>query len=209
MYGNPEFMRHRPQRRLAIGIAASLAAHVLLVIAFRAESTRELIPAMPDPVESLIVFVKPPPRPPVPDPKPVVRGDKAAPAARRSSQPERQVDDRVEDSPQADLPPTIIATDTPKPEDDPFYVQPAPPEKPFDMAAARAAARQVATSADPARADLPVGQFDKERNRVKPDDPVARKIAQAKRRDCKDGIPGGLLAPLLLLMDKKDHGCKW
>ena len=37
----------------------------------------------------------------------------------------------------------------------------------------------------------------------------ARAIAGAKRRDCKDGIPGGLLAPLILLMDKKDSGCKW
>ena len=208
MYGTQEFMPHRPQRRLAVGIAASLAAHALLVIAFRAESTRELIQAVPDPVESLIVFVKPKPRPPEPEPAPSVERTRPAPAARPSRVPKPQVD-QADDSPQADLPESVIATTAPKPENDPFYVQPAPQEKPFDMAAARAAARQVATSADPARADLPVGQFDKERNRVKPDDPVARKIAQAKRRDCKDGIPGGLLAPLLLLMDKKDHGCKW
>jgi hypothetical protein len=36
-----------------------------------------------------------------------------------------------------------------------------------------------------------------------------RAIGRAKRRDCKDGIPGGLLAPLILLLDKKDSGCKW
>jgi hypothetical protein len=38
---------------------------------------------------------------------------------------------------------------------------------------------------------------------------MARAISSAKRRDCKDGLPGGLLGPLLLLMDKKDSGCKW
>ena len=36
-----------------------------------------------------------------------------------------------------------------------------------------------------------------------------RAIKQAKRPDCKDGVPGGLLAPIFLAMDKKDSGCKW
>jgi hypothetical protein len=38
---------------------------------------------------------------------------------------------------------------------------------------------------------------------------LARGIQAAKRANCKDGIPGGLLAPLFLMMDKKDSGCKW
>ena len=38
---------------------------------------------------------------------------------------------------------------------------------------------------------------------------LAKAISKAKRRNCKDGVPGGLLAPLFLAMDKKDHGCKW
>ncbi|CDG86075.1 hypothetical protein GJA_5479 [Janthinobacterium agaricidamnosum NBRC 102515 = DSM 9628] len=37
---------------------------------------------------------------------------------------------------------------------------------------------------------------------------MARSMSQAKRGDCKNA-PGGLLAPLLMLMDKKDSGCKW
>ena len=36
-----------------------------------------------------------------------------------------------------------------------------------------------------------------------------RAIKAAKRPDCKDGVPGGLLAPIFLAMDKKDSGCKW
>lgn len=205
MYGNLAFIPHKPQRRLAIGIAVSFAAHVLLVIAFRADAVFELLPQASTPVESLIVFVQPkPPPPPEPQtrPDPVVKRAKAVPAARPSVVPKQAPEPTA-------IPESVIATEALKPEQDPFYVQPAPQEKRFDMAAARMAARQVATTADPARADLPVGQFDKERNRVKPDDRVARAIAQAKRPNCKDGIPGGLLAPLLLLMDKKDHGCKW
>ncbi len=38
---------------------------------------------------------------------------------------------------------------------------------------------------------------------------LGKAISRAKRRNCKDGVPGGLLAPLFLAMDKKDHGCKW
>ena len=38
--------------------------------------------------------------------------------------------------------------------------------------------------------------------------PPAR-IDDGKRADCKEGIPGGLLAPLYLLLKKKDSGCEW
>jgi len=38
---------------------------------------------------------------------------------------------------------------------------------------------------------------------------LARGIGAARRAHCKDGVPGGLLAPLYLMMDKKDSGCKW
>lgn len=86
--------------------------------------------------------------------------------------------------------------------------EPAPPEAPrFDPDAARKMARSLAHMRDPAKEGTAIGQF--------PDKPLetesraARAIGAAKRRDCKDGIPGGLLAPLILLADKKDSGCKW
>ena len=96
---------------------------------------------------------------------------------------------------------------------DPFTVQQAPqpteePDTPrFDREAARKMARSLANIRDPAREGTAIGQF--------PDQPLetetraARAIGAAKRRNCKDGVPGGLLAPLLLLADKKDSGCKW
>jgi hypothetical protein len=96
---------------------------------------------------------------------------------------------------------------------DPFSVQQAPEpvaerETPrFDPEAARKMARSLANMRDPAKEGTALGQF--------PDKPLetetraARAIGAAKRRDCKDGLPGGLLGPLLLLADKKDSGCKW
>jgi hypothetical protein len=86
--------------------------------------------------------------------------------------------------------------------------QPTEPETPhFDHEAARKMARSLAHIRDPAKEGTAIGQF--------PDKPLetetraARAIGAAKRRDCKDGVPGGLLAPLLMLADKKDSGCKW
>ncbi|MFD2365053.1 hypothetical protein [Pseudoduganella sp. GCM10020061] len=208
-------MRPQPNRRLGVGIAASLAAHILLLLAFRADSLRELVTEPSTQAKAMLVWIKP--KPPLPEPERIVERrpsdtpSRAKPAAsKRTAQDTSPATDQ--DSEDASVPQPLIAVDR-STVPDPFYVQPAPQEKTFDMAAARAAARRVATSADPARADLPVGQFDKERNRVKPQpSKEARAIASAERPDCKDGIPGplgGLLSPLNLLMDKKDHGCKW
>ena len=39
---------------------------------------------------------------------------------------------------------------------------------------------------------------------------LARDIASGKRGDCRTAYAGaGLLAPLVMLLDKKDSGCKW
>lgn len=84
----------------------------------------------------------------------------------------------------------------------------APPGAPqFDPDAARSFAREIATKPDPARAGMAVAQIPPAPYAT--DTKAARLIAQARRRDCKDGIPGGLLGPLILLLDKKDGGCKW
>ena len=88
--------------------------------------------------------------------------------------------------------------------------EPAQPEAPrFDAWRRRAGlARQVANDPDPAKAGTALAQLPREaagnRNQG-----GARRSRSAKRRDCKDGIPGGLLAPLYLMLDKKDSGCKW
>ena len=81
------------------------------------------------------------------------------------------------------------------------------------MNAALKTARKVATEKgalqDPARAGTPVAQLDDhplypERTETE----LARKIDGAKRGDCKN-TGAGLLSPLIWLLDKKDHGCKF
>jgi hypothetical protein len=89
---------------------------------------------------------------------------------------------------------------------DPF-ADPAQAAPKFDMEAAKRSARKVAHERDPAKAGTAVGQFPEKP--LASETPLARKMSQAARADCKDGIPGGLLAPLLLAMDKKNQGCKW
>ena len=184
-------------RRIAAGIALSLAVHALVLNLQRSDTRRDAEEA-PRPIA---VRLRPPPPPPAPrveePPRPV------KPAAR----PPRRA--------QSTRPQPVIAVD-PAPEaaqPDPFTVQQAPeptgePDTPrFDREAARKMARSLANIRDPAREGTAVGQF--------PDKPLetetraARAIGAAKRRHCKDGVPGGLLAPLLLLADKKDSGCKW
>lgn len=207
MHISLELTQARPGR-LALGIAASLLAHAILLLFYRIDVMQAPEPVAIAPDESLLVWIKPPP-PPVPA---LVQAP-ADPARRpkASARPPQQSEQAEEEQQAADIPPSLIAVTPPVP--DIFAVQPAQQDKPFDVEAARAAARRIATSPDPARADLPVGQFDKERMRVKAEpSKLARDIAKAERPDCKDGIPGpfaSILSPLNLLLDKKDHGCKW
>ena len=107
------------------------------------------------------------------------------------------------------MPPAPAAPKAP----DPFVVEQAPEPPPptdtprFDLEAARTAARSLANIRDPAREGTAVAQFPEKP--LETETRAARAIGAAKRRNCKDGVPGGLLAPLLMLADKKDSGCKW
>jgi hypothetical protein len=184
---------------MAAGIATSLVVHALLLLALRhsalptrpAETTRT--------VESIAVWLRPPA--PVIPAKPEAAVAETAPA--RPAQPKRR----------SHAPANVIAmpktaSDTAG-QPDVFTVEPAPaPEAPhFDPDAARKLARRIASEPDPARAGTAVGQL--EPKPYATETKAARAIASAKRRDCKDGLPGGLLGPILVLMDKKDSGCKW
>ena len=88
---------------------------------------------------------------------------------------------------------------------------PAGAEPVFDRSAALAAARGLANERDPGRADLPVGQFDSRRQLRKTEaEKLGQAIASGKRGDCIAANGGGtLLTPLMWLIDKKDHGCKF
>ena len=196
-----------PHRRsIALGIAVSLLLHGALIYLWRHVQP----PVSPDTaprMESIAVWIRPlaakPPPPPVEvikpkrEPKPVSKPKLAtaretpvaatAPAA----------------SPQAI---TVVPASpaTPAANSDTF-TQETPK---FDMEAARKTARKMAGERDPSKVGTAVGQI--------PDKPLqtetqlARDIAQGKRGDCRSAYAGaGLLAPVLMLLDKKDSGCKW
>jgi len=191
----------RTERRIVVAIALSLAVHALVLNMQRREVQREPVQES----RPIAVRLRPPPPPP-PAPR-VEEAPVPAPVPRPAPRPPRRA--------QPDTPPPVIAVDpTPAPsQPDPFTVQQAPQaadelETPrFDHEAARKMARSLAHIRDPAKEGTAIGQF--------PDKPLetetraARAIGAAKRRDCKDGLPGGLLGPLLILADKKDSGCKW
>ncbi|MGJ9419173.1 hypothetical protein ACHAC9_15625 [Massilia sp. CMS3.1] len=185
----------RANRRIAVGIALSLVVHALVLNMGRSQSRRDGEEAP----RSIAVRLRPPP-PPAP------RVEEPAPV-RPAARPARSAQG-------AAARPVIAVDPAPQPaQPDPFTVQQAPepadePDTPrFDREAARKMARSLADIRDPAKEGTAIGQF--------PDKPLetetraARAIGAAKRRNCKDGVPGGLFAPLLMLADKKDSGCKW
>ena len=196
-----------PHRRsIALGIAVSLLLHGALIYLWRHVQP----PVSPDTaprMESIAVWIrqlaaKPPPPPvevikPKREPKPISKPKLAT----------------VRETPPAATAPaanphaiTVVPASpaTPAANSDTF-TQETPK---FDMEAARKTARKMAGERDPSKVGTAVGQI--------PDKPLqtetqlARDIAQGKRGDCRSAYAGaGLLAPVLMLLDKKDSGCKW
>ena len=196
-----------PNRRgIALGVGVSLLLHGALIYLWRHVQP----PVPPDTaprVESIAVWIRPlaakPPPPPVEvvkpkrEPKPISKQKHAAvretPAAATTPVA----------SPQA----ITVVPATPAVSPDTFR-QETPETPKFDMEAARRTARKMAGERDPSKVGTAVGQI--------PDKPLqtesqlARDIAQGKRGDCRTAYSGaGLLAPVLMLLDKKDSGCKW
>ena len=192
--------RRRTQRVL-FGVVLSILVHTALLTAWRGGFR----PAdLPEPPRSLAVRIQPPPPPPrveTPEPPPPAstpRAERPAPA-RKPSTP-RPVIAVPPDTSRASEPDPFVVEQPPTP--------PAPAETPhFDLDAAKRSARSLANMRDPAKEGTAVGQFPEKP--LETETKAARLIGAAKRPNCKDGVPGGLLAPLLLLADKKDSGCKW
>jgi len=199
-FGEPAGLQ-RGNRRVIIGVAVSIAVHALFLLAYRTSNfkTVEIGPAEPTVISVMIARPAPPPPPPPPEP-PVTRPTPAAPSAPVAPRTSRPA------PPQA----VIAVPESASPAPDPFVVQqeetPEPAPK-FDMNAARQAARANANMRDPSREGTALAQFPEPA--LQTESKLSRGIQEAKRPDCKDGVPGGLLAPIFLLMDKKDSGCKW
>jgi len=183
-------------QRVAAGIAISLAVHALL-LAIHRQPRPAALPAS----EPLTVRLRAAPqKPPVAEP----------------ALPQVEPEVHTKPLPRARPPRRIIAV-PPQPEaakDKPFAVE-TPPTQPADAApaphfnldAARSVARKVANEPDPAKAGTALERLPPPP--LQTESRFERAIKGARRPDCKDGVPGGLLAPIFLAMDKKDSGCKW
>jgi hypothetical protein len=189
--------------RIAAGIALSLALHALILGTWRNHPLR--LPAEREAPRALEVEIRPlPPKAePLPVPPPSSR---AAPRSReRAHSPVPPKARPSRDSARRETAPTPEDRAAPAPEQ---AAQPALPAAPrFNADAARRFARRIADEPDPAKVGTAVAQFPDES--YHPHTKIERAIGAAKRGNCKDGIPGGLLAPFILLLDKKDSGCKW
>lgn len=187
----------RGTRRIGIGIAISLALHALFLLVYRNTEFRTMDTGPTEPTSIEVTLAPPPPPPPEP---PMARATPSAPGTPVAPRPNRPAPPKA----------VIAVPEHPTAEPAPFVVQqeetPEPAPK-FDMDAARAVARANANMRDPAKEGTALAQFPEPP--LQTESKLARGIAAAKRPDCKDGIPGGLLAPVYLLMKKKDTGCKW
>ena len=198
-----------PSRRgIALGIAVSLLLHGALIYLWRHVQP----PALPDAaprVESIAVWIRPlaakppPPPPPVEVVKPQREAKPVSKPKRAAARETPAAATAQESSPQAI---TVVPASPATPAASPDALTQETPK--FDMEAAKRTARKMAGERDPSKVGTAVGQI--------PDKPLqtetqlARDIAQGKRGDCRTAYAGaGLLAPVLMLLDKKDSGCKW
>ena len=199
-----------PQRRsIALGIAVSLLLHGALIALWR--HVQPSVPPDTAPrMESIAVWIRPlaakPPPPPVEVIKPKREAKPVSKPKRATARETPAAATAPAASPQAI---TVVPASpaTPAASADTFR-QETPETPKFDMEAARRTARKMAGERDPSKVGTAVGQI--------PDKPLqtetqlARDIAQGKRGDCRTAYAGaGLLAPVLMLLDKKDSGCKW
>ncbi|WP_159699607.1 hypothetical protein [Massilia sp. 9I] len=190
----------RGNKRFLVGVGVSVALHAMLMLAYRGALPLSPPPEPESPAPIAVRILPPPPPPAAPraESAPQPRAEPAAPRSTRKSTPK----------------PVIAVPASPEQEGSPdaFTVQqadaPAPSEAPqFDMGAARQTARQLASQTKLGREGNANAQFPEPP--LETESKFAKAISKAKRRNCKDGVPGGLLAPLFLMMDKKDSGCKW
>jgi hypothetical protein len=196
---------HERPYRLWIGLALSLAVHALMLFAWHigAPAAKRDDAAMQ---RAIAVWLRPPPPPPVAE---------VIPPAPEPAPPKPRLRPNRSEAPSRPAPSTnVIAMPEPasgdKPPPDLFSVAPPSPVDAaprFDREAAMRSARKMANDPDPAKAGTAVGQIPQKE--LATETRAARAISQAKRADCKDGLPGGLLGPLIILLDKKDSGCKW
>ena len=197
--GFTPLLERRQMRRVAAGVAISLAAHALLLSLYRQPQPAALPAAASEPLTVRLQAA--PAQPPVAEP------------LRSSPQPEVQAKPSRPRAPRRVI---AVPAQPATSEEKAFNVDTPPPAEPtpapnaeprFSLDAARSTARRVANEPDPSKAGTALERLPPPP--LQTETRLERAIKGAKRPDCKDGVPGGLLAPIFLAMDKKDSGCKW
>ena len=187
-------------KRVIIGVALSMLAHVVLLTAWRPAPQPAIAP---QPVATPIVLRLQPPAAPAAVAEAPAPAPASIPATRSKPTAPRRV---IAVAPKAPAPgaPAVVVEAQP-------VDAPAPAPKKFDLEAARSTARVVGVQDAPNADDAPLGRLKKQQleDQFQPESKAARAISAAKRGDCKDGLPGGLLAPLIMLTQKAGTGCKW
>jgi outer membrane biosynthesis protein TonB len=197
-----------PGLRFTFGLAASILIHALLLTVLRPPAP---VTTVPPAWWSAPVTVRLLPKPPEPVAEPKAPAEPERPVVVRPERPAA----RPKKPPEAIYAPsprrTPDAASRPAERPEPSQPGAGPDTAPrFDPEAAKAAARDIASELDEPKSDAPNAQVrNGPRYRETKEQRLAREIKQSARPNCKDGIPGGLLAPLYLMMDKKDSGCKW
>jgi hypothetical protein len=192
-----------PHRRVAL--AMCVVVHLLLVYLYMQTSPAPAARAQTDPPGTLLVWLSPRVAPLQPAP-PVRR-------ATRSDAVLRKKPAFAGTNANASTPIPIAKADSTAVVTIPLAAAPTssesatPANGTFDMQAALDMARMAATEKStpmPHTRSVPMSAA-----RIESESTLGKAIAGTRRRNCNDGVPGGLLAPLLLLSDKKDSGCKW
>ena len=188
-------------QRVLTGAALSIIAHVAILYLGRPTPQPYIAPP---PIPAPIVLRLQPPAP-VAQPAPVIEAAPAAPAARSKPAAAPRAPRRViavAPKPAASIEPEVVVEAQP--------VE-APAPKKFDLEAARSTARIVGVQDAPNADDAPLARLKKQQqaDAIRTESKAAQAISATKRGDCKDGLPGGLLAPLIMLTQKAGTGCKW
>lgn len=193
-------------KRVLAGVALSMVAHVALLYAWRPAPQ----PYQTAPVAAPLVLRLQPLAPLV---APLTSVQAPVPVATPRSAPARAPRRVIAVAPKASgqsAPALAVEAQPLDAPPEPASV-PAPAPKKFDLEAARQSARVVGLQDAPNADDAPLARLKKQQleEQFQPESKAARAISAAKRGDCKDGLPGGLLAPLIMLTQKAGTGCKW
>ena len=194
------------RRGIVLGIAVSLLLHGALISLWR--HVQPSVPPDTAPrVESIAVWIRPLAAKPPPPPVEVIKPKREAKPVSKPKLATARETPAAATAPAASPQAITVVPATPTASADTFR-QETPETPKFDMEAARKTARKMAGERAPSKVGTAVGQI--------PDKPLqtetqlARDIAQGKRGDCRTAYAGaGLLAPVLMLLDKKESGCKW